>query len=441
MGFRDYHPGLNRFLTRDTYNGALADLNLSLNPWTGNRYAFAGGNPITGIEHDGHCPIDACGAGTPIGGGRIAQTGPIDPGNPAAGYLRDGVWAPPAAPTSAQVNFFHTKVTAPDWATYTNAYLATMQQWTADGYRPPQPECMSPDTQCLGADNLDVTFFAEKLRQQPGITCPAHPSPGEQAMGAGGAAGMLSGNGLGGRGSGPAGAARMCSFDGDTLVVMADGSTKPISQIEVGDEVLATDPETGEQAAKEVTGVWVHDDTVMDLELDGEAVTTTEDHPFWNHTDQQWQLAEDLDPGDLLLTPDGTTIAVDGLDRSTAHTDTAYNLTVTDIHTYYVLAGDTPVLVHNTGPCGTSVAGDLGGLPVGKQSYVRTVGSESELRVLYNKWSQGGTDITPNGYNGSMVRLPDGTIVGWRNASKSGGATIDIQLPGGSVQKVHIDGP
>jgi len=35
MGFRDYNPGLNRFLTRDTYNGALADLQLGTNPWTG----------------------------------------------------------------------------------------------------------------------------------------------------------------------------------------------------------------------------------------------------------------------------------------------------------------------------------------------------------------------------------------------------------------------
>ncbi|WP_024877228.1 hypothetical protein [Saccharomonospora piscinae] len=36
------------------YNGALADLNLSTNPWTGNRYAFTSGNPISGIEIDGH---------------------------------------------------------------------------------------------------------------------------------------------------------------------------------------------------------------------------------------------------------------------------------------------------------------------------------------------------------------------------------------------------
>ncbi len=55
MGFRDYSPGLNRFLTRDSYNGALADMSLGLNPWTGNRYAFGGGNPISTIEIDGHC--------------------------------------------------------------------------------------------------------------------------------------------------------------------------------------------------------------------------------------------------------------------------------------------------------------------------------------------------------------------------------------------------
>jgi RHS repeat-associated protein len=54
MGFRDYDPGLNRFLSRDSYNGALADLNLGLSPWTMNRYGFAGGNPVSFIELDGH---------------------------------------------------------------------------------------------------------------------------------------------------------------------------------------------------------------------------------------------------------------------------------------------------------------------------------------------------------------------------------------------------
>lgn len=58
MGFRNYDPGLNRFLTRDSYNGALDDLALGMDPWTVNRYAFAGGNPVTYSELDGHRPIE-----------------------------------------------------------------------------------------------------------------------------------------------------------------------------------------------------------------------------------------------------------------------------------------------------------------------------------------------------------------------------------------------
>jgi RHS repeat-associated protein len=54
MGFRDYDPGLNRFTTRDMYNGALADMGLGNDPFTGNRYSFTGGNPISNVEIDGH---------------------------------------------------------------------------------------------------------------------------------------------------------------------------------------------------------------------------------------------------------------------------------------------------------------------------------------------------------------------------------------------------
>ncbi|MEV6423665.1 RHS repeat-associated core domain-containing protein [Streptomyces sp. NPDC051662] len=54
MGFRDYSPGLNRFTTRDMYNGALSDMNLGADPYTSNRYAFTGGNPVSNVEIDGH---------------------------------------------------------------------------------------------------------------------------------------------------------------------------------------------------------------------------------------------------------------------------------------------------------------------------------------------------------------------------------------------------
>ncbi len=61
MGFRTYDPGRNRFLSRDLYNGALADLQLGTDPWTLNRYAFAGGNPLSLVELDGHRPAGCTG--------------------------------------------------------------------------------------------------------------------------------------------------------------------------------------------------------------------------------------------------------------------------------------------------------------------------------------------------------------------------------------------
>ncbi|MET0136315.1 MAG: polymorphic toxin-type HINT domain-containing protein [Kibdelosporangium sp.] len=144
---------------------------------------------------------------------------------------------------------------------------------------------------------------------------------------------------------------KACSFDGDTEVLMADGATEPISEIQVGDQVLATDPETGERGARTVTAVMVHDDTVLELAAeDGATVTTTEDHPFYNATDRAWERADQLDPGDRLLTADGRLVAVSGLGVGSARVAAAYNLTVTGLHTYFVMAGNAPVLVHNSCP-------------------------------------------------------------------------------------------
>lgn len=182
------------------------------------------------------------------------------------------------------------------------------------------------------------------------------PALGAGAFGLAGGAGLRTSVGMAGagarsaaRGGGAGGACGFRSFSGDTEVVMADGSKKPIEDVEVGDVVLATDPETGEEGAREVTHLWVHEDQLVDLKVSGGEVTTTEDHPFWNVTDQQWQDSQDLDPGDLLHTANGATLTVTGVDWNTVQQGTAYNLTVADIHTYYVLAGNTPVLVHNDG--------------------------------------------------------------------------------------------
>jgi hypothetical protein len=91
---------------------------------------------------------------------------------------------------------------------------------------------------------------------------------------------------------------------------------------------------------------------------DGQVITTTEDHPFWNATDHEYQRADQLDRGDQLLAADGRLVRVVGLRPGSQRVATAYNLTVDDIHTYYVLAGATPVLVHNTGPCKNPLTAD-----------------------------------------------------------------------------------
>ena len=142
------------------------------------------------------------------------------------------------------------------------------------------------------------------------------------------------------------------SFVPATGVLMADGSTKKIKDVKIGDAVLATDPETGKTAPEEVTALHDNlDHDFADLQIKDTAgrtstIHTTANHPFWDDTAHQWTPAAKLPAHH----------AVRGLDGSVAHVVGVLtlmgnrhmlNLTVNELHTYYVLAGTTPVLVHN----------------------------------------------------------------------------------------------
>lgn len=59
---------------------------------------------------------------------------------------------------------------------------------------------------------------------------------------------------------------------------------------------------------------------------------------------------------------------------------------------------------------------------------------------IFTAPSRAEVHLSRSGYKGLWVELPDGTRVGLREASKSGGRTIDIKLPDGTVQKVHVGG-
>jgi RHS repeat-associated protein len=54
MGARRFDPTTQRFLQMDQYQGALANLTLSADPLTQNRYNLAGSNPLSAVEYDGH---------------------------------------------------------------------------------------------------------------------------------------------------------------------------------------------------------------------------------------------------------------------------------------------------------------------------------------------------------------------------------------------------
>lgn len=64
MGARRFGADNARFLQRDFFNGALADLSLALDPLTQNRYALASGNPISFVEWDGHVVLLNGGGGS-----------------------------------------------------------------------------------------------------------------------------------------------------------------------------------------------------------------------------------------------------------------------------------------------------------------------------------------------------------------------------------------
>jgi RHS repeat-associated protein len=54
MQARQYRPDIGRFLSQDRYESSTGDLSLQSDPLTQNRYAFAGGNPVSRVEWDGH---------------------------------------------------------------------------------------------------------------------------------------------------------------------------------------------------------------------------------------------------------------------------------------------------------------------------------------------------------------------------------------------------
>lgn len=152
---------------------------------------------------------------------------------------------------------------------------------------------------------------------------------------------------------GPGCTTKKHSFLPGTLVLLADGTSKKIEDVRPGDKITVTDPETGETTVREVANTIVTEDDkhFVDLTIEGKSgdpvtLISTTTHPFWVESEKAWIEAGDLEPGMELRTPTGDTVTLEGT-RYFDQRQRTHDLTVTGIHTYYVLAGATPVLVHN----------------------------------------------------------------------------------------------
>ncbi|MGW3290654.1 polymorphic toxin-type HINT domain-containing protein [Streptomyces sp. NPDC001002] len=242
--------------------------------------------------------------------------------------------------------------------------------------------------------------------------------------------------GLSGAGKGTKGGCK-CFLAG-TDVLMADGRTKDIEDIKVGDTVQATDPKTGETGPRKVTrlirtdGDKYFNELSIATENGIEKLTATHEHPFWSPSERDWITAGDLKPGMTLRTDEGDTVIVTG-NRGFAQHARTYNLTVDDLHTYYVLAGETPVLVHNSGcrtfgsqsPTGRLDVPDTQGVYIIKmKDGMVYVGSATRTNTIHRRVHRAFSDdrhaVKSSGYKSSDVSELD-----W------------IEIPNGNEKEIY----
>ncbi|MGW1784042.1 polymorphic toxin-type HINT domain-containing protein [Streptomyces sp. NPDC002143] len=368
LGARQYDPTLGRFTSLDPLFEATDDQQLA-------GYAYSANNPITKSDPSGlcagpDCPTRNCPSCLNSTPGNQASTD-------AAMHDHAGSGSTPSNSKSGthQGYVASTTPSSNDARRLGSAYYqfgSNKLSSTAGGYWTPQTNIFGkPETVCYGRlacdhayayylDHPDDVAGAKEIAATYCITNEAECETdarvwertaelGDEFVMALGSAGVK----VGPAGSGAAGS--RCSFSPDTPVLMEGGKTKPIGKIEPGDNVEAADQTTGKHVGpRPVQYVLInHDYDLLDLTIrgeDGETATlhTTANHPFWDDTAHLWVPAGELQRGDTLNTSTNHHAYVVST-RITPGAADRWNLTVNDLHTYYVLAGETPVLVHNSG--------------------------------------------------------------------------------------------
>jgi tetratricopeptide (TPR) repeat protein len=115
-----------------------------------------------------------------------------------------------------------------------------------------------------------------------------------------------------------------------------------IEQIQVGDQVLAQNPHSGELAYKPVLRTTVRPEgPLVKLTTPSDTVRTSGGHPFWV-SGRGWVKSRDLQAGAPLHTV-GNVVRLRAAEKADA--ERTYNLVVADFHTYFV--GEDLILSHD----------------------------------------------------------------------------------------------
>ena len=389
LGSRTYDPSKNSFLSPDHYQlGTPAqDLSIGIDPLTENAYTFVDGDPVNQFDPTGHmfttgtegtggdqtCSVCYTYATAETGKTRAQATATRnadvrhdDKANAAykAAEQRKAAAAAATAASAARPGFQDAsqsanyvpgegdceytssgQVVCPDYA---GNYDLTSDQYDAC------PGCAPGDAQPQRTTAGDLVFALSIVIAVPNLW----DGGGEAIIGAdvaldGADAGASAVTEEGSSALDDAIAACVRnSFSAATLVVMANGSVEPISQVKVGDKVESTDPATGKTVSATVSHLFVNDDhkladvTVRNATGAVATLETTQGHRFWDVTRGAWIFAGHFTTGDTLLSDDNQRVVVVSVHDWTG-SQAMFDLTVDAVHTFYVRAGADPVLVHN----------------------------------------------------------------------------------------------
>jgi RHS repeat-associated protein len=362
MGFRSYDPGLNQFLTRDLYNGALADLGMTANPFTSNRYAFGGGNPLSNIELTGHGWLSDLGHAALDVAGMIPVVGAVADVANGVWYAAEGDYLDAGLSFAGAIPVIGDAAIGARYAVKGAKYAGEAIEGGealikgAKGVEHAAQDVKAADRaaeEAAAAEKAATQKAAQEAAAKKAAEEAAAKKAAEEAAARRAAEAQAEARAEAkAESAAESKAASACnSFPGDTPVLMGNGVTKPISEVQAGDRVEATDTLTGQTRAESVTKhITTLDDadftdTTVRAATGQRTVTSTQHHLFWDTDHKRWVEADSLKPGDQLREPDGTSTTVVSVRNYHLNVAT-YDLTVEDFHTYYVGAG---VLVHNCG--------------------------------------------------------------------------------------------